>query len=490
MNCTVRVALIYIFRYLHPLLYPQLPKTPDGGFIGCGSILNSTDSTTDFYFCRYDSSGNFLWQTQFKDSLFISSPTDNYASDILIDFNGGFIFSGTVADPDDFYYHTAILGKLDSAGNIISNLYICDAISCNGGELRQFKDSTVIFNYSAFSGAGHNSTLFWRFDPQFDTVWYAGMHETYSFNSIAINASQYSYFMGVSFEYQYNLDYQYQPLVRRLSNAGNLDWEFVFTREAYPRTYPIFQAIAGRADNGMVICGMDSLSNGDKQIFLLDISSIGDSSGLRYYGTGFDENANNISLCRDSGFVIIGDMDNSCLEGSRDIFLFKLDQNEDSVWFKTFPGLNQNTGLKIFPTNEGGYLIYGMSDSYHRIIKTDSLGNVNSNNPYSISANQGCAVFCQGDTAILSVNLPAQTYLWSTTETTSSISVTESGYYSVQVTDSTGQVFNVPIFNVTVIDHPQILFDSDSMKVCNGVNLSPTSPNGLGYAYQWFKNDT
>jgi|GEM_PF-5000008 len=95
---------------------------------------------------------------------------------------------------------------------------------------------------------------------------------------------------------------------------------------------------------------------------------------------------------------------------------------------------------------------------------------------------------CDGDSITLSV-LPNESYIWSTGETTQEITVTQTGSYTVTVTNYlTGCEVSVPPVDITIHPLPNIDLGSDR-DLCDGTNL--TLDAGSGYSeYIWNDGDT
>lgn len=88
----------------------------------------------------------------------------------------------------------------------------------------------------------------------------------------------------------------------------------------------------------------------------------------------------NISLCKDGGFMIVGNIGKTGYTAAQP-YALKIDQNGSKQWYKTFPG----TGVLYYGINlsDGGYAFVGSSTQFgnslntNRIlfIKTDANGN-------------------------------------------------------------------------------------------------------------------
>jgi hypothetical protein len=154
------------------------------------------------------------------------------------------------------------------------------------------------------------------------------------------------------------------------------------------------------------------------------------------------------------------------------------------------------------PSGFGSYLWNGSS--------TNNLLTVNSQGPYYVSSttNNGLTCFsdtimiysgnipinlstqdsvfiCQGDTVIINAPTGFSQYIWNTGATTTSLSTTLTGNYSLNVTDANGCPGTSNTTSVSI--SPSIITATTSgLSLCNGaVNLDA----GPGFAsYQWYQN--
>jgi hypothetical protein len=99
----------------------------------------------------------------------------------------------------------------------------------------------------------------------------------------------------------------------------------------------------------------------------------------------------------------------------------------------------------------------------------------------------GSTEFCEGDSLVLNVS-NAAAYLWSTGETTQSITIKTSGDYSVTITDAFGCMNESNVIEVTVFPIPQIdLGDAIILEEGDSITISA----GTGFAtYSWSTGET
>ncbi|MBI5217977.1 MAG: choice-of-anchor L domain-containing protein [Bacteroidia bacterium] len=91
---------------------------------------------------------------------------------------------------------------------------------------------------------------------------------------------------------------------------------------------------------------------------------------------------------------------------------------------------------------------------------------------------------CTGASYVLHAGNPGSTYLWSDLSTNESLSVTQTGYYAVTVTDSHG-CFNSDDINVTVSPMTSPVITGD-INVCkNETGIIYSTVNTAGHTYTW-----
>ena len=139
-------------------------------------------------------------------------------------------------------------------------------------------------------------------------------------------------------------------------------------------------SVAQTSDGGYIIAGeTNSFGAGSPDIYLVKTDSIGDSLWTKTYGGTDWDGGYSVAQTSDGGYIIVGKT-NSFGAGYSDIYLVKTDSIGDSLWTKTYGGINIDCGYSVAQTSDGGYIIAGKTNSFGSgnydvyIIKTDSLG--------------------------------------------------------------------------------------------------------------------
>jgi hypothetical protein len=160
-------------------------------------------------------------------------------------------------------------------------------------------------------------------------------------------------------------DYQ----VTKITDDGNKIWQKTYGGTGADAAYSIVAA----SDNGYIIAGSAQSNDGDvtgnhgfDDFWIVKIDDNGNKVWQKSYGGTNVEFCNSITKTNDGGYVIAGitesnDGDVSGNHGSSDNWVIKIDAAGNKVWQKTLGGSNQERAYHILSTSDGGLLVSGLT---------------------------------------------------------------------------------------------------------------------------------
>jgi gliding motility-associated-like protein len=101
----------------------------------------------------------------------------------------------------------------------------------------------------------------------------------------------------------------------------------------------------------------------------------------------------------------------------------------------------------------------------------------------TITTSQGQFSFCPEGNLVLTVPGPFTSYSWNTNETTSSITVTEAGFYSVDVTTTTGCTVNATQ-EVAVFESPEVTVEANPSEIKEGQTATLLAAGLMNYVWE------
>ncbi|MBI5541071.1 MAG: T9SS type A sorting domain-containing protein [Bacteroidia bacterium] len=124
--------------------------------------------------------------------------------------------------------------------------------------------------------------------------------------------------------------------------------------ENYDYGFSVIQTL----DSGYIVTGRKVNISGYSDVYLIKTNNIGDTIWTRKIGGTGDEYGLSITKASDSGYIAVG-FTGSFGAGGNDVYLIKFNDNGDTLWTRTFGGPEGNAGFFISQTNDNGYIITG-----------------------------------------------------------------------------------------------------------------------------------
>ncbi|MDP1675538.1 MAG: Ig-like domain-containing protein [Bacteroidota bacterium] len=165
------------------------------------------------------------------------------------------------------------------------------------------------------------------------------------------------------------------PWVKMMNIAGDLLWSF-----KYQDLAPSYiQASTVNPNGEILLAGTTSNPNSSfSDIWIAKTNSVGNLIWSKTYGGTAQDHAACISPLKDGGYLITGGYETSQWE-THDLYVMKIDENGNQLWFKRFAYDGPDNGWSVCETADGGFLIGGASTLFNkgfemRLIKIDKYG--------------------------------------------------------------------------------------------------------------------
>ena len=163
-------------------------------------------------------------------------------------------------------------------------------------------------------------------------------------------------------------------LLVRVNNSGDILWTNTYENPTHgEEAYCVKEDYNG----GFVIAGVIHHSATLRNALIIKTDNYGDTLWTYTYGDNRNAEAINISCTSDNGYIITGF---KYFPGkSGDVFLLKLDHNGEFEWVQTYGGSTYQEGFIVQQTTDGGYMVAGSDEVWGRgkdyyLIKTDEDG--------------------------------------------------------------------------------------------------------------------
>lgn len=164
--------------------------------------------------------------------------------------------------------------------------------------------------------------------------------------------------------------------VLKTDSLGNPLWHKTYGGINIDQAYSIQET----PDSGLIIAGYtNSFGQGGYDMYVIKTNKQGDTMWTKTYGGTDWDFAYSIEQTNDKGYILTGGT-YSYGSGNQDMYLVKIDSLGDTLWTKTFGGINDDEARKVKQTNDSGYIITGYTKSFGDsngdiyTVKTDSIG--------------------------------------------------------------------------------------------------------------------
>ena len=303
-------------------------------------------------------------------------------------------------------------------------------------------------------------------------------------------------------------------LLLKIDESGTEQWIHSLTFSPSDRANMVLES----SESGYIVIGNTiSPLNESKDILVLKTSQSGHVEWFNRYGSNEDQEGHYILSLTNGGYIICGQsIDGNT--GFNMLYLLKIDSDGSEVWEKTFGGNREDYGYSIIESNDGSFMITGMTENSGDmsgdawLLKVDLDGNeiwqytyggsdvdlsrslVNTGDGYIMVGNTSSYGSGNNDIFVIKVNLDgsqewSNTYGGSGTDVGRTILKTNDGsFVIVGYTDSFGENsgFNVWLLKIDALGN--LLWDKTFGGDGNDRALSATQSSDGGFVLTGFSN--
>ncbi len=311
----------------------DIKQTPDGGYILVGSTTSFGNGGSDVYVVKVDALGNEEWSHTY------GGPNDDYGKSVQLTQDGGYVIAGDFQQTNnssDIY-----MLKINASGELIfehtfsNNLADSDEF---GNEIKPTLDGGFII-------VGTTS------------------------NPDGIKNGPFDFYLV------------------KTDSEGNLQWQ---RTRGFENSAETGNSVVQIDTESFIVIGTASNAreNADQSgstIFAYKINANGDNIGNRFYG-GLGDDVGNKVCKTDLGYAIIGTSNSNLGSGGggEDIILIQLDENLNQFALHTYGGANDDQGISLIQSDDGGFAMVGATNSFSNgstnadvfLLKTDFTGEI------------------------------------------------------------------------------------------------------------------
>jgi len=162
----------------------------------------------------------------------------------------------------------------------------------------------------------------------------------------------------------------------RINPFGDTRWSWTYGGSGGEAGWSVQQT----SDGGFIVAGFtSSIGAGGSDVRLIRTDSLGGTLWARTYGGSLFDVALSVQQTSDGGFIVVGKTE-SFGAGAEDVWLVRTDASGDTLWTKTYGGIDNDHGWSVQQTLDGGFIVAGGTQSFGAgggdvwLLRTDAFG--------------------------------------------------------------------------------------------------------------------
>ena len=354
----------------------SVQQTTDGGYIITGSTTSFGNGSEDLYLIKTDGNGDSLWTKTFGGTGW------DVGSSVQQTTDGGYIITGGVESfgngNDDVY-----LIKTDGSGNEQWFKTFGGVDGESGSSVQQTTDGGYIVTGRTSSFGNWSDLYLIKTDGSGNEQWFKTFGGTYLDIGESVQQTNDGGYIITGATSSFGNGSEEVLLFKTDGNGDSL-WTKTFGGTDMDEDWG--NSVQQTNDGGYIIIGWTHPDNTpgsleDSEVLLIKTDGSGNEEWTKTYGGADGESGNSVQQTNDGGYIIAGST-SSFGNGDEDVYLIKTDGSGNEQWFKTFGGVDGESGSSVQQTNDGGYIIAGSTTSLGNggsdiyLIKTDENGNI------------------------------------------------------------------------------------------------------------------
>jgi len=331
----------------------SIHQTTDIGYIMAGYTESFGEGKEDVYLIKTDSAGDTIWSRTF------GGDKEDFGLSVQQIKDGGYIISGATQSLETGSYDVYLI-KTDIIGDTTwTKTYGGDNYDC-GYSVQQTSDGGyIIAGWTGSYGSGLEDVYLIKTDSAGDTIWsrtFGGDRYDYGYSVKCTSDGGYI----IAGQTQSFGEGGFDVYLIKTDSIGDTLW----TRTYGGSNFEAGDVVQKTNDGGYIIVGNTySFGAGDSDVYLIKTDSIGDSLWARTYGGNNYDCGYSVQQTSDGGYIVVGTT-KSYGSGSEDVYLIKTDSVGNTIWSRTFGGIESDNGSDVKQTNDGGYIIVGNTYSF------------------------------------------------------------------------------------------------------------------------------
>ena len=168
-----------------------------------------------------------------------------------------------------------------------------------------------------------------------------------------------------------SLGYGYHVYLIKTDSSGDTLWTRIYGGDESFGT-----SVQQTTDGGYIVAGY-TFHFGSNEVYLIKTNTFGDTLWTKTYGGTGTDLGFSVQQTSDGGYIVAGQT--TSFGNSVQVYLIKTNASGDSLWTRTYGGINWDEGWFVKQTSDSGYIVAGRSSSFGNseqvyLIKTDASG--------------------------------------------------------------------------------------------------------------------